>query len=142
MKLVQHLFVVLGLCVGLSLPALAADAPMEIAGAKTVDAKQVVDLIGREAKLIVIDARIPEEYKEASIQGAVNLVNTDVTADTMAKVVPTKSTPVLIYCNGVKCGRAADAVRKAIGFGYTDIYYYALGMTEWKALGMPTVKQE
>jgi rhodanese-related sulfurtransferase len=141
MNCAKRIFVVIGLCLGLSLPALA-DAPMEIAGAKTVDAKQVVDLIGKEAKLVVIDARIPEEYKEAAIEGAVNVVNTDVSPDTMAKAVPTKSTPVLIYCNGLKCGRAADAVEKAVKLGYSDIYYYALGMTDWKAKGMPVVKHE
>ena len=142
MNLVKRLFIVFGLCFGLSLPALAVDAPMEIPGAKTVDAKQVVDLIGKESKLIVVDARIPEEYKEAAIEGAVNIVNTEVTAETMAKMVPTKITPVLIYCNGLKCGRAADAVHKALSFGYTNVYYYALGMTEWKEKGMPLVKHE
>jgi rhodanese-related sulfurtransferase len=139
MKLMKNLFVVIGLCVGATAPALAADAPMEIAGAKTVNAEQVVDLIGKEAKLVVIDARIAEEYKEASIEGSVNIVNTEVTADTMAKAVPSKSTPVLIYCNGLKCGRAADAVKKAVGLGYTDVYYYALGMDEWKGKSMPVV---
>jgi rhodanese-related sulfurtransferase len=142
MKLTKHLFVAFGLCAALALPALAADAPMEIPGAKTVDAKQVVDLIGKESKLVVVDARIPEEYREAAIEGAVNVVNTDVTADTLAKVVPTKLTPVLFYCNGLKCGRAADATRKAMSLGYTNVYYYALGMTEWKEKGMPTVKNE
>jgi rhodanese-related sulfurtransferase len=141
MQLMKNLFIIIGLCLGMAAPALA-DAPMQIKGAKTIEAAQIVDLIGKTPNLIIIDARIPEEYKEASIQGAVNIVNTDVTPATMAKAVPSKSTPVLIYCNGLKCGRAADAVTKAVSFGYTDIYYYALGMTEWKEKNMPVVKHE
>jgi rhodanese-related sulfurtransferase len=142
MQIMKNLFLIVGLCLGLAVPALAADAPMQITGAKTVDAAQVVDLIGKESKLVVIDARIPEEYKEASIEGAVNIVNTDFTPDTVAKVVPSKSTPVLIYCNGLKCGRAADAVEKAVNYGYTDVYYYALGMAEWKEKKMPLVSHQ
>jgi rhodanese-related sulfurtransferase len=47
---------------------------------------------------------------------------------------------VLFYCNGVKCGRAAKAVEKAVTVGYTRVYYYALGMDEWKAEGLPLVQ--
>jgi len=142
MNLMKNLFLVIGFCLGAAAPALAMDAPTEIAGAKTVNAAQVVDLVDKEAKLVIIDARIAEEFKEASIEGAVNIVNTDFTPEAMAKAVPSKSTPVLIYCNGLKCGRAADAVKKAVGFGYTNVYYYALGMQEWKEKSMPVVARQ
>lgn len=142
MQLMKNLLVVIGLCFGLAAPALADDAPLQIPGAKTVEAAQVVDLITKESKLVVIDARIAEEYKEASIEGAVNIVNTGFTPDAVAKAVPSKSTPVLIYCNGLKCGRAADAVKKAVSYGYTDVYYYALGMTEWKEKKLPVVSHQ
>ena len=50
-----------------------------------------------------------------------------------------QNTPVVMYCNGIKCGRAAKAVKAAIELGYTKVYYYALGMGEWKEKGLPVV---
>lgn len=142
MSPMRSLFLAIGLCFGLGAPAFALDAPTEIAGATTVNWAGVVDLVEKETNLIILDVRIPEEYRDASIDGAVNLVNTEVTPETLAKVVPSKSTPVLIYCNGLKCGRAADAVKKTLGFGYSNVYYYALGMAEWKDKSMPLVRHQ
>ena len=120
--------------------AALADAPMEISGAKTVDAKQIVDLITKAPNLIILDNRKPEDFSAGHIEGAKRLIDTDVTPESLAKNVPTKETPVLFYCNGVKCGRAAKAVETALKAGYKNVYYYALGMDEWNKLGLPVAK--
>jgi rhodanese-related sulfurtransferase len=69
------------------------------------------------------------------------LIDTEMTEETLAKVVPSKDTPVLFYCNGVKCGRAAKAVEKAVAWGYTKVHYYALGMEEWTRKRLPLIKR-
>ena len=55
----------------------------------------------------------------------------------LAEAVPAKDAPVLFYCNGLSCGRAANAAQKAVDWGYSNVYYYALGMDEWRELGLP-----
>jgi rhodanese-related sulfurtransferase len=126
--------------IGLVWPAAAAEyAPMTIAGAKTVNADEIVALVNSTPALVIIDSRKPEDFASGAIEGAVLLTDTDMTQEMLARVAPEHGTPVLFYCNGVKCGRAAKAVAKAIEWGYRDVYYYALGIMEWDRLGLPLV---
>jgi rhodanese-related sulfurtransferase len=124
-----------GLTLGVS--GARADAPMFIAGATTVDAKAVIALIESKPDLVIIDNRRAEDYANGFIEGAVRVLDTDLTEEVLASHVKTKATPVLFYCNGVKCGRAAKATEMAVRWGYTQVHYYALGMEEWRALGLP-----
>jgi len=125
----------------LSLTGLAAaqDAPLQISGAKTVNARQIFELVAKIPDLVILDNRKQEDFVEGHIEGAIRLIDTDVDAESLAKSIKGKGVPVLFYCNGVKCGRAAKAVEKAVKLGYSKAYYYALGMDEWKAEGLPLV---
>jgi len=48
---------------------------------------------------VVLDARSAEKYCELHVRGAVNLSFPDFTAAALARIIPGKSSPVLIYCN-------------------------------------------
>ncbi len=140
MTYIRNLLLALAATVYFGAAAVAQDAPMEIAGAKTVDAKQIFELVAKTPNMVILDNRKPEDYAAGHIEGAIRLIDTDVSAETLAKHIATKGTPVLFYCNGVKCGRAAKAAEKAIQLGYTKVYYYALGMDEWNAERLPLVR--
>jgi rhodanese-related sulfurtransferase len=122
-----------------ALPA-RADAPLDVTGARTVDAQGVIALVQEKPELVILDNRRPEDFKAGHIEGAVRILDTDLNPEVLAKTVPSKTTPVLFYCNGLKCGRAAKAAQTAVGAGYGQVYYYALGMEEWNKLGLPVVK--
>jgi rhodanese-related sulfurtransferase len=134
---IRRLLIAWSMLLGLVTGVMAQDAPMKITGASTVDAKQIFDLITRKPDLVILDNRKEEDFSAGHIEGAVRLLDTDVSPDTLARQIPTKETPVLFYCNGVKCGRAAKATEKAVQFGYKNVYYYALGMQEWTKEGLP-----
>jgi len=120
--------------------SLAQEAPMEIEGATTLDAKGVIDLILTTPGLVVVDTRTKTDFEGGHIEGAINILDTDITsAGRLAGAVTSKSTPVLFYCNGVKCGRAAKATVKAVEWGYSKVYYYALGINDWKSVQLPLV---
>ena len=141
MKNVRRLFLaVLALAFAGALPASAQDAPMSIAGATTVNGQQVVDLITKNPDMAILDNRQPADFAAGHIEGAVRLLDTDTNAESLARHVKSKDTFVLFYCNGLKCGRAAKAADVAVKLGYTKVHYYALGMEEWRALGLPTVR--
>jgi rhodanese-related sulfurtransferase len=118
---------------------LAQDAPMQIEGAKTLDSKGVIELISTTPDVVIIDNRPKADFDSGHIEGAVNIVDTSMMAESFAGVVKSKAAPVLFYCNGVKCGRAAKATAKAVGWGYSHVYYYALGIPDWKANQFPLV---
>jgi rhodanese-related sulfurtransferase len=123
------------LAASLSTSALAENAPLHIDGSTTVNADAVIELITSTPDLVILDNRREADYDAGHIEGAVRLLDTDiVAASDISAHVATLETPVMFYCNGVLCGRASNAVNKAIGFGYTHVYYYALGVEEWRAL--------
>lgn len=55
--------------------------------------------LSREPGTLILDARTKERYDAIHVKGAVSLPLTEFTADSLAKVIPDKSTLVLIYCN-------------------------------------------
>ncbi|MFO0728740.1 MAG: rhodanese-like domain-containing protein [Myxococcota bacterium] len=84
---------------------------------------------------VVLDARSADKYRLLHLRGAVSLPFTDFTAEELARVIPSKDTRVLIYCNNNFLGdprafatKAAPAslnintyVSLAI-YGYRNVY--------------------
>jgi phage shock protein E len=52
-----------------------------------------------EPGTIVLDARSREKYEQLHIDGAVHLSFPDITYESLARLIPDKSTRILIYCN-------------------------------------------
>jgi hypothetical protein len=84
---------------------------------------------------IVLDARSSEKYAQLHICGAKHLSFPDFTAETLARVIPSKSTRVLIYCNNnflnapgafpAKVQAAAlniHTFNTLHNYGYTNVY--------------------
>lgn len=55
--------------------------------------------MAKEDNTIILDTRSKEMYEKLHIDGAINLPFADFTQATLAKVIPSKETRVLIYCN-------------------------------------------
>ncbi|MGB0712714.1 MAG: rhodanese-like domain-containing protein, partial [Gammaproteobacteria bacterium] len=76
-------------------------------------------------------------YTKRHIPGAIHLdLKSDLTEANMLAVVD-KDKPVILYGNGVHCSRGYKAVNKALGFGYTRVYYYRVGFRDWRKSGHP-----
>ena len=113
-------------------------APESIGGTKRVTAEELVELVTKTPNMVVIDARKASDRESAGwIEGSIGLPNYDTNAQSLAKNIPTKQTPVLFYCNGVKCGRSVESARKAVSLGYKNIYWFRGGWEEWTEKGMP-----
>lgn len=91
--------------------------------------------MAREPGTVVLDARSERLYRLRHIEGAVNLSFPEFTADTLAKVIPTPATRVLIYCNNnfrgapdsmpVKAAPSALNVSTFVSlhaYGYRNVY--------------------
>jgi rhodanese-related sulfurtransferase len=68
--------------------------------------------MAKEPGAVVLDARSADKFAMRHIAGAVSLPFTDFTAESLAKVIPKKDTPVLIYCNNNFSGARASMMRK------------------------------
>jgi rhodanese-related sulfurtransferase len=130
----------IAMMLGVGQPVLASEAPLSIRGATTVTADDLIALVQTSSDLIIVDNRTVADYESGHIEGALHLIDTEITDEAaLSRLVKAKDAPILFYCNGVKCGRAANATAKAVAWGYSRVYYYALGMAEWKKRGLPLV---
>ena len=139
----KFLIMLFGAALALTVPAVANEAPMDIKGAKTLNADGVIALIQKTSNIdaLPIFNRSAADYEAGHIEGAVRLIDTDIADEAvLARHVKAKNAPILFYCNGLKCGRAAKATEKAVGWGYTNVHYYALGLEEWKQRKLPLVR--
>lgn len=55
--------------------------------------------MAQEPNTIVLDARSRDRFQQMHIKGAKSLSFTDFTEQTLAEVIPSKDTRILIYCN-------------------------------------------
>jgi phage shock protein E len=55
--------------------------------------------MSREPGTVVLDARSREKFDELHVRGAINLPFPDIAVESLRRVIPDKSTRILIYCN-------------------------------------------
>ncbi len=56
-------------------------------------------LMAQDPATVILDARSREMFERLHVKNARNLSLPDITADELAKIIPSKATRVLIYCN-------------------------------------------
>ncbi len=116
--------------------AVAEEAPLTVEGAKTIDIAEAKKLFDNE--VLFVDVREDAAWNLGRVPGALHL---DVKTGKFSKEALLEEAkfdePVVFYCNGIKCGRSAEACKKAISFGYKQVYYYREGFPGWKSSGYP-----
>lgn len=140
MKQVMQLRPTLFLLLACAAPLAHAEkpvAPEYIRGATIVSAEELVELAITTPKLVIIDSRKQDEYRQGHIEGAISLLDTETSEKSLAQIIPTKKTPVLFYCNGSRCLRSSNATTKALAWGYKSIYWFRGGWREWSDKRMP-----
>ena len=91
-----------------------------------------------DPQTIVLDARSAGKFAMLHVKGARNLSLPDITAEELAKIIPSKSTRVLIYCNNNILDEPRAFPSKALSASlnvYTFNVLYAYGYTNVYELG-------
>jgi rhodanese-related sulfurtransferase len=90
-------------------------------------------------KVVLIDSRLPEEYQQAHLPGAISIPAERMKVE--AKKLPKdKTTPLIFYCRGAGCTLSQTAARAAMEMGYTYLMIYQAGMPDWLLRGNPVQK--
>lgn len=142
-KKIPNLLITLLLLIFFSSPVWSKEkvvSPETIAGTTKVDAEGLIDAANRIVDLIIVDSRITSDRKQGYIEGSLSLPDVNTTCETLAKIIPKKTSPALFYCNGIKCGRSVNAIKVAQKCGYSTVYWFRGGFEEWQNKGYPFVK--
>jgi rhodanese-related sulfurtransferase len=116
-------------------------APEAIEDVVIVTAEEAIDLILENPGMPIIDSRKKTEYVKGHIEGAVSLLDTEMTEQDLLKIAPNRDAAILFYCNGVRCLRSSNAIRKARDWGYSNLVWFRGGWKEWSDKRLPVVTE-
>lgn len=116
--------------------------PDAIPGVATLSAEDVIEKANSVDRLVIIDARINKDRAIGYIEGSLSLPDINTNCTTLSNLVADRQTPLLFYCNGVKCGRSVVAIKIAKSCGYNNLSWFRGGFEEWKQKGYQFVTEE
>jgi len=103
-----------------------------------VSTDEVKAMVDQKASFTLIDARTSQEYQEAHIVGAINIPEKNLEGN-LGILPADKNSLLVIYCNGVKCGKSKRLARKLEPLGYRNIKIYSDGIPVWEERNLPIV---
>ena len=112
--------------------------PIVMDGATPVTAEELSDLMKEMDNLVIIDSRIQDKEKQQAIAGSHSLPYSQTSPDALSSLVPDKLTPVVFYCDGLQCPHSMKAIKKAVSYGYVNVFWFRGGISEWTEKGFPT----
>jgi rhodanese-related sulfurtransferase len=112
-----------------------------VAGSSEISTGQLKALTTSDA--IILDARPYDEYAVSHLPGARAVPGKPGTtpalyvadAAEVAKIIPDKTRLLILYCNGLFCGRSERFAEDLTKLGYENVLRYQLGAPGWRALG-------
>lgn len=114
------------------------EANQKTAEISTDELRQIL----KDGSATVFDSRPHMEYAVSHIPGALNVaakpgVPMSVYVSDVAEInrlIPDKSAPLVLYCNGPFCGKSKRLGEELLEAGYTTVRRYQLGAPTWRAL--------
>ncbi len=124
------------LCLGV--PSVgASEAPLSVKGATTINAVQARQLY--EFGVLFIDVRPAREWGWGHVHGALHLA-LERHFDELANPDWPRAMPMVLYCDSEVCPHSAEAARRAVGWGFQQVYYFRSGYFAWQLLDFPQGK--
>lgn len=125
----------LGLAATLLVPVPAPAAHLSVVEVITAD--QLKTWIDQGRKILLIDARVASEFKEAHIPTAIN-IPAPLMDQLRDKLPQDHEYPLVFYCNGwPECKKSHEASSKAVEWGNKKVYWFRDGIPVWESKGYP-----
>lgn len=83
-------------------------------------------------------SHIPEAIVVAPKPGVSKALYTSDVAEVKRIVKDDKTRPIVLYCDGIYCGKSKRVAKDLIKEGFTNVSRYQLGIPVWRALGNVT----
>jgi hypothetical protein len=92
-------------------------------------------VLAGDPSIVILDARSAEKFARLHVKGAKNLSLPDMTEEELARIIPSKSTRILIYCNNnfinepgafpaknLAASLNVYTLNVLFAYGYTNVY--------------------
>lgn len=119
-------------------PAAAPPAQAPASSVRTVTPDALLARqAAKDAHLVVLDVRTPEEFAAGHVPGAINVPHDQVEAR-LGELRPFQGKDVVVYCrSGRRAGMALSVLEKA---GFRQLGHLEGDMNAWSAAGRPIAK--
>jgi rhodanese-related sulfurtransferase len=135
--------------------------PFGLHDVETIGELMVIDYLKQlkdNPQILIIDSRTPPWYNiNGHIPFAINIPSeifkdqdkiSEYFEDDFGVILDgtlpdyTYAKTLVIYCNGIWCGKTPEAINNLLKYGYpaSKIKYYRGGMQSWKSLGLTVIK--
>jgi len=102
------------------------------AEARNISSAQARELLARDKKVLVVDVRTPDEFRQARLRGALLIPLAELPQ--RLKELP-RDRPLLLYCSvGARSSSAANLLASR---GYREVYQISDGLVGWYRNGYP-----
>lgn len=104
-------------------------------GPANVTSTQASSLLAKNNKVVLVDVRTPEEYRQAHLRGSLLIPLGEL--NRRAQEIP-RDRPVLVYCAvGARSSTAANFLASR---GYREVYNMTDGLVGWYKNGLPLAR--
>ncbi len=98
----------------------------------TVSYEQMLKIINDD-RFVLIDARSPDQYDEACIDGAINIFpeyeDEQQYVESIFQIPQNKT--IIVYCDGGTCDLSHKLAKELLHFGFKPIFIYHGGWEDW-----------
>ena len=101
-------------------------------GFRTVSTDELLRRLDRDSGLHLLNAQTGQWFTGELIPGSRRLPLDRIGAQSFAL---SKDAEIVTYCGGPQCSQSAEAARKLVALGYTNVAVYKEGLEGWKAAG-------
>ena len=116
------------------LAALVA-SPCLAAGPRNVSSLQAQGLLAGNKKIVLLDVRTPEEFRQGRLHGALLIPVSEL--EKRVGEIP-RDRPLLVYC--AVGARSAPAAAFLASHGFREVYQISDGLVGWYKNGLPIEK--
>ena len=88
-----------------------------------------------DPRTIVLEVLPRKYYDHGHLPRALQTTNDQIGVQA-AELIPTKTTPVVVYCSGPTCGNSHAAGVTLTELGYTDVRVFVGGKAAWTEAGL------
>lgn len=103
---------------------------------KKITKEELKQKIDNKENFYLVETLAPESFEQWHLPGAINIPKSTI-EEQAPKIIRERDADVVVYCANPKCTSSTISAEKLEDMGYTNVYEYEGGKSDWEAAGFP-----